>query len=150
MKLMTIAVSAELTNHDSQLPNQSAQGSIVTPEDRKTRKERFARRGIRLTRSLPPSPVSRVIANQVLRSSTAGAACQVRCRPEFLGKLWIVVEQGAEAVFWLQWILKSGLVRAELLAIASEASQRHLLGLSTNRKTKSFFVNRKSYFANGA
>jgi hypothetical protein len=66
--------------------------------------------------------------------------------------LGIVVEQGDKTVFWLELLLESGLVRAKLLAIAfgSKATGRHLLGFSTNRKTKPSFVDRKSYLVNGA
>jgi len=97
------------------------------------------------------------MANQVLRSGTSVAANyrgarRARSRPEFFSKLRIVVEQSDKTVFWLELLLESGLVRVGTAGdrIRSKATGRHLLGFSTNRKTKSYFVDRKSYLVNGA
>ncbi len=67
----------------------------------------FALRVVRLFRSLPNCPESRVVGHQLLRSATSvaanhRAACRARSRPDFLHKLGIVEEESDETLFWLE------------------------------------------------
>ena len=73
-------------------------------EQLKDRTKQFALRGVRLFRSLPNSPVAKVMGTQVLRSATSVAANyratgRARSRAEFIAKLGVVVEEIDETVF---------------------------------------------------
>ncbi len=96
----------------------------------KNRTKQFALRIIRAVRSLPPSPESRIISHQLLRSGMSVAAnyravCRARSRPEFLSKLAIVIEEADESAFWLELLVDGGLVsESKLKDLKSEANQR--------------------------
>ncbi len=95
----------------------------------KTRTKKFTLRIIRVVRSLPPGPESRVIGHQLLRSGMSVAAnyravCRARSRPEFLAKLAIVIEEADESAFWLELLVEAGLMpQGKLRDIESEANQ---------------------------
>ena len=120
----------------------------------KERTKRFALRIIRLFRTLPPCPESRVIGYQLLRSGTSvganyRAVCRSRSRAEFLSKLSIVIEEADETAFWLELLTDANLVGSDRLQdLISETNQ--LLAIFTaSRQTakkgvKSTINNRKS------
>jgi four helix bundle protein len=62
---------------------------------------------IRLCRTLPTGAEFRILAGQVIRSSTSTAAnyrsaCRARTRREFVAKLGVVIEEADETLFWLE------------------------------------------------
>ncbi|MGH9532432.1 MAG: four helix bundle protein, partial [Terriglobales bacterium] len=90
-------------------------------------------------RSLPRTPDAQVMGRQLLRSGTSVAANyratgRARSRAEFVAKIGVVVEEADEAVFWIEMLADSEVVKRkrledllkegrELLAIFA-ASQR--------------------------
>lgn len=68
----------------------------------KDRTKSFTLRIMRMIRTLPSSPESRMITHQLLRSGTSVAAnyravCRARSRAEFLSKLGVVIEEADES-----------------------------------------------------
>jgi four helix bundle protein len=114
----------------------------MTPEELKGRTTSFALRVLKLYRSLPPCPEGRVIGSQLLRSSTSVAAnyravCRARSRPEFLFKLGIVEEEADESVFWLEFLVDSGLVtKQKMVNLISEAKQLTAIFVASRRTAK--------------
>lgn len=71
------------------------------------RSKTFAVNVIRFCRTLPRTPESRVIRNQLLRSATSvganyRAACHAHSKKSFIYKLSIVEEEADESQFWLE------------------------------------------------
>ena len=105
----------------------------------KERTKEFAVRIVKLFRALPKTEEARIIGRQLLRAGMSiGAnyrgACRARSKAESASKMGIVVEEADEAVFWLELLVATSIVREKrlegLLAEANEllaifgASQR--------------------------
>ena len=82
----------------------------------------FAVRIIKLSSNLPKTPAGRHIAGQILKSGTGtspapnyGEARSAESRADFVHKLGIVLKELNETLVWLKMILRSGLVKIELL-----------------------------------
>src|SRR6266700_1627860 len=89
-------------------------------EELRDRTRKFALRIIRLFQKLPRSPEAQILGKQLRRSGTSvganyRATGRARSRAEFSSKLGVVVEEADETVFWLECLVESGIVRAELL-----------------------------------
>jgi four helix bundle protein len=84
---------------------------------------------IKLCGSLPETPASRSICEQLLDSagstdSNYRAACKARSRKEFIAKIGVAAEEADESLGWLTALRDGGLVKAELVAaLISEADQ---------------------------
>jgi four helix bundle protein len=94
------------------------QTSIEKQAALQERTKQFALASIRLSRSMRVSFEGRHIAGQFLRSSTSVAAnyratCRSRSRREFVARLGVVVEEGDEALFWLDLAKGANLVSGE-------------------------------------
>jgi len=69
------------------------------------------------------------LGKQLLRSGTSlganyRAAGRARSRAEFIAKIGIVVEEADEAVFWLECLIESGIVKEALLRdLLAEANE---------------------------
>lgn len=90
----------------------------------------FARRIVLLCRTLDEKPgVSRVLANQLLRSGTSiganveeGQASQSRA--DFLSKYSIACKEARETHYWLRLLTATGIVREDqLAALTDECNQ---------------------------
>lgn len=86
----------------------------------KTRTKEFAKRVIRLCRRLPRTREGLLLGNQIFRSGTSvgsnyRAACRARSRPEFIAKLGVVLEEADETLFWLEILVETRIMKAELL-----------------------------------
>jgi four helix bundle protein len=123
-------------------------------EELKNRTKQFALRVIRVIRSLPPGPETRVISHQLLRSGMSVAAnyravCRARSRSEFLAKMSIVIEEADESAFWLELLVDAGLLpESKLRKLNSEANQLVAIfnaSRTTARKgVQSAIINQKS------
>ena len=87
----------------------------MNEQELKDRTMRFALRVIKLASALPTNAVGRTVGTQLLRSGTSvganyRAACRARSRAEFVAKLGIVVEEADESLYWLEIIMKAGLM----------------------------------------
>jgi len=84
------------------------------------RTKQFALRVIRLVEALPKSKTSDVIGHQLLRSATSvaanyRAAQRARSGAEFRAKLGIVEEEADECSLWMELLVESRIVSADLL-----------------------------------
>ncbi|MBK6710506.1 MAG: four helix bundle protein [Candidatus Promineifilaceae bacterium] len=113
--------------------------------DKKTMQERtknFALRVIRLINTLPDTPTTRVIGNQLLRSATSvganyRAACRAKSDADFLYKLSIVEEEADESLYWLELILEAEIVREPLLQpLLQEANELVAITVATIKTLK--------------
>ncbi len=95
----------------------------------KKRTKEFAKRIIHLCRKLPPTDEARLIGKQLFRAGTSvganyRAACRGRSRAEFASKLGIVLEETDESLYWLEIIVETNMMKADLLQpLMEEANQ---------------------------
>jgi four helix bundle protein len=112
------------------------------PEELRNRTRQFAVRVVRLFRALPKAQEARVIGNQLLRSATSVAAnyravCRSRTKAEFIAKVGIVVEETDETVFWLEFLIDTGVVRQERLdGLLAEANELLAIFAAAQRTAK--------------
>jgi len=69
---------------------------------------------------LPKNTTGWAISKQLIRSGTSvganyRASCRARSTAEFIAKLGVVIEEADESAFWLELIIESDLMRAELV-----------------------------------
>jgi len=88
--------------------------------DMQQRTKQFALRVIKLFQALPKTDEAIIIGKQLLRSATSvgsnyRAACRARSPKEFYSKLSIVVEEADEAMFWIELLAESTILKATLL-----------------------------------
>ncbi len=98
-------------------------------EDLKRRTKEFAKRVIRLCRCLPSTQDGRLIGNQLFRSGTSvgsnyRAACRGRSRADFIAKLGIVLEETDESLYWMELIVETEIMKAELLEPLMDESRQ--------------------------
>jgi four helix bundle protein len=112
------------------------------PEELKSRTRQFAVRTVRLFRALPKTQEARHIGNQVLRSATSVAAnyravCRSRTKAEFIAKMGIVVEETDETVFWLEFLIDTGVVQKDRLdGLLTEANELLAIFAASQRTAK--------------
>jgi four helix bundle protein len=101
----------------------------MNPDEMKRRTKEFAKRVIRLCRSLPSTEEARLICNQLFRSGTSvganyRAACRGRSRADFISKIGIVLEETDEALYWMELIAETEIMKRELLESLMEEAQQ--------------------------
>ncbi len=92
----------------------------MNSDDLKKRLKIFALRIIKLSESLPNNITGKTLGNQIIRSGTSPganyrAACLGKSDKDFLNKLKMVEVELDETLYWLELIIESGIVKAELL-----------------------------------
>jgi four helix bundle protein len=115
------------------------------------RLKQLALRIIKLATNLPPTPVGKIIANQILRSGTSiGAnyheARRARSRAEFLSKIGDCLKEASETSYWLELIAESNTVKpTKLCSLITEINEVCALLFSIHRTTKTKkIINHKS------
>jgi len=93
----------------------------MSPEEMKQRTKAFSLRVLKLVQALPRSRVGDILGGQLLRAGMSvganyRAACRAKSRADFVHKLKIVEEECDEAMFWMEILAESGLVKAGRLA----------------------------------
>lgn len=89
----------------------------------------FGLRVLRLVERLPRGIAADVIGKQLLRCATSvganyRAACRARSAAEFRPKRGIVEEEADEAVYWIELLMESQLIKPDLLHnLHDEANQ---------------------------
>jgi len=109
----------------------------------KKRTKEFAKRIIRLCRSLPKTREGRLIGDQVFRAGTSvganyRAACRARSKPEFIAKLGIVLEEADESLYWLEIIAESKILKKteRLNPLIQEATELTAILVSSIKTAK--------------
>ena len=92
----------------------------MNADDLKLRFKKFALRIVKLSENLPNSNTGNALGKQIIRSGTSPganyrAACLGKSDKDFLNKLKMVEEELDETLYWLEIIVESGLVKANLL-----------------------------------
>jgi four helix bundle protein len=117
--------------------------SLERADALKSRTQKFASRIVRLFQSLPHTPDAQTLGKQLLRCGTSVAAnyratCRARSKAEFISKMGVVVEEADEAVFWIELMTETGVLKTERMHdLLSEANE--LLAIFS----ASFFTARK-------
>jgi four helix bundle protein len=128
----------------------------MTSKEMQARTKAFAVRVIKLVDALPRGLAPQIIGRQLIRSATSvganyRAACRAQSRAEFAAKLSIVVEESDEAVYWLELVRETGLMKAELLVeIIKEANELVAITLASRKTAKANgrLLNRQSAIEN--
>jgi four helix bundle protein len=112
----------------------------MNPEHLKARTQSFGLRIIRMVAALPRNPAAQVIGRQILRSGTSvganyRAACRARPRADFAAKMAIVEEEVDETLYWMEMLIKSGLLKVERLADLTKEADELIAIISASRKT---------------
>ena len=99
----------------------------------KARTKEFAKRVIRMCRSLPNTREGWRIGDQVFRSGTSvganyRAACRGRSKAEFVAKLGVVLEETDETLYWLELITETDIIKPSRLAALIQET-RELLAI---------------------
>lgn len=95
-----------------------------------------------LFRSLPRTEEARVIGRQLLRSGTSVAAnyravCRARSKAEFISKIGVVVEEADEVVFWLELLVDTRILSADLVKdLLTEANELLAIFAASQRTAK--------------
>ena len=92
----------------------------MTQDEMKMRTRQFALRVIRLVESLPKTKTSSILGGQLLRSATSvganyRAACRAKSTADFINKLAIVEEEADESIYWIELLVESQQVKAQLV-----------------------------------
>ena len=112
----------------------------------KERTKRFALEIIKLVESLPRGRAADVIARQLVDAGTSvganyRAACRARSQADFVSKMGIVEEETDETIYWIELLVKAGLVNendvSDLLEEANQILAMTVSSIKTaRRKTK--------------
>jgi four helix bundle protein len=101
----------------------------MTPDEMKKRTKQYGLRIIRAAASLPRTFAARHIGGQLLRAGTSvganyRAACRARTQAEFIAKLGIVEEEADETIYWMEVLIKAGIMpEVRLSALMAEANE---------------------------
>ena len=137
----------------------------MTPDDLKQRTKQFSLRVLKLVAALPKNLPGRTIGGQLARAGTSvganyRAACRARSKVEFIAKIGIVEEEGDESGFWMELIIETELLKAELVkSLLDEANELAKIMASSRKSAsesisaksngKSAIINRKSAMTHG-
>lgn len=110
----------------------------------KLRTKQFAIRIIKLFQNLPKTDDARIIGNQLLRSATSTApnytaVCRARSDAEFFSKIFIVLEEADETLFWIEILTESEIMNEERLKplyLEAEEIVKIVNTIRYNRKSK--------------
>ncbi len=100
----------------------------------------FAVRIVKLFQALPNRQDARVLGNQLLRCGTSvaanyRAACRGRSKADFVSKLGIVQEEADEALFWLDLLTDTGIMKRERLSDLMKECDEILAMVTASRIT---------------
>jgi four helix bundle protein len=117
----------------------------MTKEEFRKRTMTFGLRAIRVVQSLSKIDVAQVLGKQLLRAGTSvganyRAAIRGRSRADFIAKMGIVEEECDEALYWMEMLIESKLVKAKLLAALRDEGNQILsivvASIRTARRSK--------------
>lgn len=94
----------------------------------------------RICRPLMRTPEARVPVGQLVRSSASVAAnyrasCRAKSKRDFIAKLGTVIEEADESLFWLEYVVATGLVAAAPVKKLQSESNELVAIFTTSQKT---------------
>jgi four helix bundle protein len=100
----------------------------------------FALRCVTMQKHLPKETISKIISDQLLRSSFSAAAnyraaCNAQTRKAFVSKLSIALEEIDESVFWIEMTDETKLLPSHLLTDLHDEGTELTKILAASRKT---------------
>lgn len=100
----------------------------------------FALRILRLSRALPKTVDGRAIAGQIVRCGTSvganyRASGRARSVREFLAKLGIVEEEADETAFWLELVIRDGMLPKKRVNDLLDEADQLVAIFAASRKT---------------
>ncbi len=112
----------------------------MTGDELKNRTKAFVLRVLNLVDAVPETTKGRIIARQLVRSSTSvganyRAACRGRSKAEFIAKIGTVIEEADESAFWLEIIMEAGLLKEALVKPLWEEANELVAIMTASRKT---------------
>lgn len=111
-------------------------------EELKARTKEFAHRCVKLSMTLPNTPIGKHIRGQLIRCSTSvasnyRAACHAQSKASFISKLSIVIEEADESYFWLEFIIDENIVKKELIvSLFKEADELTAIFITSRRTAR--------------
>ena len=108
-----------------------------------SRLKSLAIRVVKVCAALPTIRISKVVEDQLLRSSFSAAAnyraaCRAISKRAFVSKLSIAFEESDESLFWLEIIIELKLIEDKLLhAVINEARELASILAATRKKAQS-------------
>ncbi|MGX7688384.1 four helix bundle protein [Flectobacillus roseus] len=111
-------------------------------ENLKVRTKAFALRIINLVDKLPNNLSCQVIGKQLLRCGTSvganyRASCRARSQADFISKIGIVIEEADEALFWMELLVESGMIKEVLLqSLINEANELVAIFIASGKTAK--------------
>jgi len=108
-----------------------------------SRTKQLSIRVIRLVESLPKNKTSDILGRQLLRSATSvganyRAACRAKSTADFINKLAIVEEEADESIYWIELLVESGHIKANLVTkLLSEFDEIVSIVVSAIKTSKS-------------
>jgi four helix bundle protein len=122
----------------------------MTANNLNQRTKQFVLRIIRMVDNFPATRSSKIIGDQILRSSTSLAAnyrasCLAKSKRDFINKLKIVEEETDETIFWLELIEESQIfLKEKLLPIKTEAHEILKIIIASIKTTRKNQINYQS------
>jgi four helix bundle protein len=115
----------------------------MNAEQLKSRTKEFAKRVIRVCRSLPNTEEARLIRNQLFRAGTSvganyRAVCRARSKADFIAKMGIVLEETDESQYWMELLVETDIVTPpeRLGSLMGEADQLIAIWVSSLNTAK--------------
>ncbi len=111
-------------------------------EELKERMLVFALNVIRLAGDLPHDKVGDVIGRQLLKCGTSvganyRAASRAKSQADFVAKMGIVEEESDESLYWLELLIRAGLVQRRKVAhLVAEADQFVAIAVASIRTAR--------------
>jgi len=92
----------------------------MTKEQMKARTKNYALRVIKAVQALPTDRVAALLGSQLLRAGASvganyRAVCRAKSTADFVNKLKIVEEESDESLFWMELLVKSGIMNSRKL-----------------------------------
>ena len=116
----------------------------------KKRTKEFAHRCVKLALALPGTILGNHIKKQLIRCGTSVAAnyratLLAQTKAAFISKISIVIEEGDESEFWLEFIMEEKMMKKEIvLPLFKEAHELSSIFITTRRTAQKKKNNRQS------
>jgi four helix bundle protein len=118
----------------------------MNQQEMKERTKEYAKRILKLCRTLPQTKEGQLLSSQLFRAGTSvganyRAACRARSKADFISKLGIVLEEADESLYWLEIITETKLIDpplvVSLMKEGNEIASILVASINTSKRVKS-------------